>query len=137
LGPSRTLGRLLFGLYAAAGLSWLWVPLTWPLRCGLYGLLVGHAWYLYRLHVVASLPSAIRALAWHPRQGWRLCGNDGVWHRAQPCWPAFVSAHLVAVRFRTGRLAGRRVIVVADRVDGQAFRRLRVRLLQCVHADRD
>jgi hypothetical protein len=66
-----------------------------------------------------------------------LCGDDGVWHRARPGWPAFVSARLVAVRFRTGRFAGRPVIVVADRIDPQAFRRLRVRLLQCAHADRD
>ena len=56
---------------------------------------------------------------------------------ADPVLPVFVSHRLVAVRFRTGRLAYRNLLVVGQRCAAEDFRRLRVRLIQSAHGNRD
>jgi hypothetical protein len=130
LQASRILLRVLAAVYALVALVWLWVPLDWPARLALFSLLGGHFVFLYRLHVKPLQRFAVRALRWDRVRGWRLLCHGGEWLPAQLLTPAFVSYRLVAVRFRVGRFSTRTVVVVADRLDENLFRRLRVRLLQ-------
>ena len=130
LRPSRLL-LFAYGLvYSLAALAWLWVPLSWWGHMLLIGLLGGHFVFLYRLHVQPLLRCAVQALSWDAVRGWRLRSGKGEWCPAQLLTPAFVSHRLVAVRFRVGRFSRRSVVVVADRLEENEFRRLRVRLLQ-------
>jgi len=130
LQPSRLLLLALGVVYALAALVWLWVPVSWPGRLALFCLLGGHFVFLYRLHVKPLLRGAVQALRWDAVQGWRLRCHDGEWCPAQLLTPALVSYRLVAVRFRVGRFRTRTVVIVADRLNENDFRRLRVRLLQ-------
>jgi len=130
LQASRLLLLALGAIYALAALVCLWVPLSWPGRLLLFAVLGGHFVLLYRLHVKPLLRCAVQALSWDAVRGWRLHCHGGEWCPAQLLTPAFVSCRLVAVRFRVGRFSTRTVVVVADRLDENDFRRLRVRLLQ-------
>jgi hypothetical protein len=129
LQPSRILLLALVSVYALTALVWLWVPLSWPARLALLSALGGHFVFLYRLHVKPLLRRAVQALRWDAVRGWRLRCHGGEWCPAQLLTPALVSYRLVAVRFRVGRFSTRSVVVVADRLDENDFRRLRVRLL--------
>jgi len=135
LQPSPVVLLVLGVVYALTALVWLWVPLDWPGRLALFSLLGGHFVFLYRLHVKPLQRVAVQALRWDAVRGWRLRCHRGEWLPAQLLTPAFVSYRLVAVRFRVGRFSTRTVVVVADRLDEDLFRRLRVRLLQSA-ADR-
>jgi hypothetical protein len=92
---------------------------------------------LHGLHVGLWLPGAVCALSWDAQRGWRLQQSRGGWLEARPLVPVFVSARLVAVRFRVADGRRRSALVVADRCGVDDFRRLRVRLLQSAHGDRD
>ncbi len=130
LKPSRTL-LLGFGIvYLLVALVWLWLPVSWMGRLTVLAVLVGHFVMLYGLHIKPSRRCAVSALSWDGVRGWRLCCPQGQWLPAQLMLPAFVSFRLIAVRFRVGRVGQRRVVVVADRLSENDFRRLRVRLLQ-------
>jgi hypothetical protein len=130
LRPSKVLLSA-FGLaYLSVALVWLWVPLSWPGRLTVLVLLAGHFVLLYGLHIKPSRRRAVCALSWDSARGWRLRCRGGQWCPARLLLPAFVSYRLVAVRFRVGRFSCRRVVVVADRLSEDDFRRLRVRLLQ-------
>ena len=130
LQASRILLLALGAVYALTVLVWLWVPLSWPGRLALFGVLGGHFVFLYRLHVKPLLRRAVQALRWDAVRGWRLRCHGGEWLPAKLLTPALVSYRLVAVRFRVGRFSTRTVVVVADRLAENDFRRLRVRLLQ-------
>lgn len=130
LKPSRLLLFALGAVYALTAVVWLWVPLSWPGRLLLFGGLGWHFAFLYRLHVKPLLRCAVQDLGWDALRGWRLRCHGGEWLPARLLTPAFVSYRLVAVRFRVGRFSTRTVVVVADRLDENDFRRLRVRLLQ-------
>jgi hypothetical protein len=130
LKPSRVLLSG-FGLaYLLGALVWLSVPVTWPGRLTVLVLLAGHFVLLYGVHIKPSRRRAVRALSWDSARGWRLCCRGAQWLPARLLLPVFVSHRLVAVRFRTGGFSTRRVVVVADRLSEDDFRRLRVRLLQ-------
>lgn len=136
LGPSRQLWLLLALPHLLAAAVWLYLPLAWSLRLAAVCLLAARLLYLLQLHLSASRPSSIEALSWDQRRGWRLRDACGRWRNAELQLPVFVSRRLVAVRFRSGR--GRcSVLVPADRLPADDFRRLRVRLLQSAHGHRD
>jgi hypothetical protein len=130
LKPSRILLLALGAVYTLAALVWLWVPFSWLGRLALLGLLGGHFVFLYCLHAKPLLRRAVLALGWDAVRGWRIRCPGGEWLPAQLLTPALVSYRLVAVRFRVSRFSTRTVIVVADRLEENDFRRLRVRLLQ-------
>jgi len=130
LQASRLLRLALGAVYALTALAWLSVPLSWPARLALFAALGGHFVFLYRLHVKPLRRRAVRALRWDRARGWRLRCHGGEWLPAQLLTPALVTCQLVAVRFRVGRFSTRSVVVVADRLNENDFRRLRVRLLQ-------
>jgi hypothetical protein len=121
------------GLYLAAGTGCLFLPGS----AVLLTLLVLHGCYLYCTHIALCLPGAIRALSWDRQRGWRVRLASGAWLGAEPLAPVFVNYRLVAARFRTGRLGSRSALVVAERCTADDFRRLRVRLIQSAHGDRN
>ena len=128
---------VLVSLYVLAAVAWWQTPLATWMRWLVSTVLTAHFVYLYRLHITGTSTAAVRALRWDRAQGWRLRNADASWVSAQLCIPVFVSYHLVAVRFRTGRFRTRTLALSADRLGADDFRRLRVRLLQSVHGDRD
>jgi hypothetical protein len=132
----RASGHLLLvslGLYLAAALACWWAPAS----AALLAVLVVHFAYLYCSHIQPCLPSAICALSWDPVRGWRIRQVRGDWLDAEPVLPVFVTRRLVAARFRTGRWRYCTLLVVAQRCAADDFRRLRVRLIQSSHGDRN
>ena len=136
-GLSRSFLAVLVVLYALAILAWWNVSLSVLQHLLLTALLAGHFYCLFRVHIAATATASICALRWDRCRGWQLCGPDAEWVPVTICLPVFVSFRLVAVRFRTGRCKTRTLVLPADRLCTNDFRRLRVRLLQSVHGDRD
>jgi hypothetical protein len=137
LRASRLLRRAGLLLYPGAALSSLCLPLHAAWCAALWGVLGLNFLLVYRRHIAASAPTAIDGLAWDARRAWRIRGPQGDWRNATLCTPVFVSYRLAVARFRSGRWFSRSVIVVPDRLDREQFRRLRVRLIQSAHGDRD
>ena len=135
LQPSRILLIGAGALYLLTAFFWLHISLPGRYVAVLYAGLLAHFIYLYFLHIVNRLPVAITTLGWDRQRGWWLQYVNGRRSEVSLCLPVFVSRRLVAIRFRTGRLRCRSVIVVADRLDAEAFRRLRLRLIQSSHGD--
>ena len=133
LRASRHLLLASLGLYLAAALACWWAPVP----AALLVVPVVHFAYLYCSHVQPCLPTAICALSWDPVRGWRIRQARGDWLDAEPVQPVFVTRGLVAVRFRTGRCGYRTLLLVAQRCAADDFRRLRVRLIQSSHGDRN
>jgi hypothetical protein len=133
LKSSRILLAVATGLYILAVLFWLQVPLPGRVAATLYAGLAIHFLFLSGLHILNRLPVSINRLGWDHRRGWWLQYVDGRRRHAELCMPVFVSRYLVALTFRTGRLRYRSVIVIADRLEAEAFRRLRVRLIQSAY----
>ena len=132
---SRLLLTVAATLYGLAAVAWWCTPTPLPVRLAVSIVLILHFIYLYRVHISVTPASAVQTLDWNPLRGWRLCGGDGQWFDAQLLLPVFVTHRLVAVRFRVGRFDTRSLVVVGDRLSGDDFRRLRVRLLQSAHGD--
>lgn len=137
LAPSRLLSCVWLVLCLLAAGSLYSLSLSWPLCISLLGLLTAYGWFAYRLHIRLDLPNSIRALAWDARQGWQLRRRARGWQSVELCLPVLVTYRVVALRLQLGRWHRVSVIVVADRTDTDDFRRLRVRLLQSAHGDRD
>jgi len=131
-GHSPRLLKVLVCLHVAGAFAWLISPLSPAVRALAIGVLLVHFGYLHRRHVRPVAARAVRALYWERGSGWHVKLSTG-WYPATLCYPCYVTAALVAARFRIGRLRRVSVIVVDDRVDADSFRRLRVRLLQCAH----
>jgi hypothetical protein len=132
----RASGRLLLaslGLYLAAALACWWAPLP----AALLVVPVVHFVYLYCSHIRPCVARAICALSWDPVRGWRIRQARGDWLDAEPVLPVLVTRRLVAVRFRTGHCGYRTLLVVAQCCAADDFRRLRVRLIQSSHGDRN
>ena len=137
LAQSRLLSGAWLILYTLAVGSLCSLPLDWPLRLCLFGLLTAYAGFVYRLHIRLDLPYSICALAWDVRQGWQVRRRDGGWRRAELCLPVLVHYRFAALRVRFGRWRTMSVVIVGDRAGADDFRRLRVRLVQSAHGDRD
>ncbi|GEM_PF-1088454 len=134
---SRAMRAVLVSLHVLAAAAWWQLPLSLWARALVSIVLAVHFVHLYRLHITASSATAVKALSWDRARGWRLCSVHTSWVSAQLCIPVFVSYHLVVVRFRTARFRTCTLALSADRLGADDFRRLRVRLLQSVHGDRD
>jgi len=136
LKPSGIFLSVLVSLYSLAALAWWCVPLPTLARLLLTAGLTGHFFHLYRVHIAATSVTSVQALCWDRVKGWRVRGPAAVWIPAEMLLPVFVSYRFAAVRFRIGRFKTRSVVLLADRLPANDFRRLRVRLLQSAHGDR-
>jgi len=84
----------------------------------------------FRRQVTAGSRWAVSSIAWDKERGWRVASAAGDWRAVRPEIPVFVSFRLVVVRFRVSTCRRRSVVIVADRLGADDFRRLRVLLLQ-------
>ncbi len=130
LRPSPFLWRALFALHAAALAGWLLSPVPAVARLMALPVLAFSLLSLGRRHARPSSARAVIGLYWEQETGWHVRMRGG-WQAAELCLPCYVTATLAVARFRVGRWRRVAAIVVPDRVDADAFRRLRVRLLQC------
>jgi toxin CptA len=121
LKPSRLLAGALVSVHGLAGFA-AWISLS------------GWVQYLAWGAILASLAQALLRAA-HPalslelnedgRASWR--NRDGIWHEGRLGRSHFVSAALAVLELETARLRRRkRVILMADSVSPEDFRRLRV-----------
>ena len=130
LQPSRQLARLSLVFHLLGGLAWLLV--TAPIACKLAALLLigSHACYFHHLQIAATRAASVSGISWDKARGWQVYNPVTGWQVAELQTPVFVSARLVAVRFRISGFRCCNAVIVADRLAGDKFRRLRVRLLQ-------
>ena len=134
LGPSRLLIGAAAAVHALALAACLIASLHPLVRILLIALTGVHLVYFLRRQATATAGGAISGISWDVQRGWRVCAVPGGWQAAQPLSPVFITARLVVVRFR-GSLDKRcSAMIVADRLQHDEFRRLRVRLLQWARA---
>ncbi len=130
LQPSRVLARLSVLIHLLAGGAWLFVSVPVAGKLTVLLLIVLHAHYFHRIQITANSASSVSAVAWDRVRGWRVHNPVNGWQKAVVQMPVYVSARLVAARFHVGGLRCCSTVIVADRLDSDKFRRLRVRLLQ-------
>lgn len=134
--PSRIL-QLSIGLtHLAALVSLMLASLQSVALAALAILVIANALYLYACYTSMAMPASIRKLGWSPAQGWRLPQRDGESLPLSLREPLFVSRHLLVARFASHRYRHHSLLVVADSLNADDFRRLRVRLLQCANGDK-
>ena len=130
LQPSRRLARLSLVAHLLGGLAWILVTLPVAYKLAALLFIAGHARYFHRLQIAADCASSVSGIAWDSTRGWRVHNPVKGWQTAALQKPVFVSHRLVAARFRVSRFRCYSAVVVDDRLTGDKFRRLRVRLLQ-------
>ena len=130
LRPSRLVGAVAAAAHLAAAAGCCALPVAPGWRVLLVALLATHFHYFLRRQIGATAPGAICALGWDRLRGWRLRDARGDWRAARLILPVLVTAQLVIVRFGAGGRWPHSTVIVADRLDPDTFRRLRVRLLQ-------
>ncbi len=126
LGPSRLLAGLLGSTHIlAAGALWLApLPLAWALACSLA--LSAHLVWLVRLHAWRSGANALIDLELLDDCSVFVCSRTGAQERYRIAPSSFVSRPLVVLNLRSGvgRHRTRRVLIAADSLDAESFRRL-------------
>lgn len=128
LRPSRRLAWAFGGLHLGAVACALGNDLAIEVRLLVLVCVMLSAWCCLAVHATAGSARAIVLLAWDRQGQWRLVQRDG---RVLDAWlehGAYSHPMLVALALRTKDHGRRRVLVVADRVDADHMRRLRVRL---------
>jgi hypothetical protein len=137
LEPSRQLARLSLVVHMLGGLAWLLV--TFPVIYKLAALIFisGHARYFHQLQIAANSASSVSGIAWDKKRGWRVYNPAKGWQTAVLQMPVCVTPRLVAARFRVSRFRCCSAVIVGDRLAGDKFRRLRVRLLQSTRGHRN
>jgi hypothetical protein len=87
----------------------------------------------WRMHVSLRHPEAIRYLCWGEDNNWRLTRKDGTTLSTSLKPRVFIHPRLVVLRFRRSSWRAVSVLLTADRLAPESFRRLRVRLLIDLH----
>ncbi len=130
LQPSPLMLRLSLLAHLSGVLLWSLLSVAIGFKLLVLLCIAGHALYFYRLQITAVGASSISAIAWDMRRGWRVHNPVIGWQPALMLTPVFVHSRLVAARFRVGRFRSCSAVILHDRLPDEAFRRLRVRLLQ-------
>ncbi len=127
LGPSRLLTAMLGSTHILAGGA-LWLaslPLAWALACSLA--LSAHLAWAVRLHAWRSDAGALIDLELLDDFSVSVCSRTGPWEHYRIAGSSFVSRPLVVLNLRSGvGRQKRRVLIAADSLDADSFRRLRV-----------
>lgn len=129
LKSSRSLAALLIIAHSVAGTVLLLLPVAiWPLLAMIL-LLAVSAWYVVQRHALLRLPSSVIGLKLMDEGKLDMLTASGNWHEAQLGTEQFVNPRLTIVSYRCeGTRWTRHVVIVADMLDAEAFRELRVRL---------
>ncbi len=137
LGASPLLARVAAAVHLLAGAACLLASLPGALRWALAAASALHYGWFVRRQCRATTSRAVSGIAWDRQRGWTVrCGESG-WRGAQLLSPVFVSLPLVILRFRVSGGARCSALVVADRLDAEGFRRLRLRVLQSLQMTRN
>jgi len=83
----------------------------------------------WRTHVSLSHPAAIRQLRWGDGNHWQLTRRDGAMRHTALQTRVFIHPRLVILCFQDAWWRSSCVVLTADRLSPETFRRLRVRLL--------
>ncbi len=129
LKPSRTLFWLLtFSHLGAAGLLPTMGLPVWATAGLVASVLVSYLWLVAR-HALMRHPGATVSLLWPSGTQWHVRSRNGAEVSAQLSPESFVRPWLTVLLLRpeTGGRP-RNVVLLADMLDAEAFRRLRVRL---------
>lgn len=126
--PSARLLAAVLGVHALFLLPALWlavrIPWGWPLAL-LPFVAAAVAWRRLRLRA----PGSVVRMVWEGGDDWRWYRADGSVRHGRLAAGGVRLPWLVAVRLRaTGARRGETVLLAADSVGGNAFRRLRARL---------
>jgi len=130
LQPSRQLARLSLVIHLLGAVAWLLVSSPVVLKLTALIFIGIHALHFHRLQIAARGVTTVSGITWDKTRGWQVCNPVSGWQVAELQKPVFVSARLVAARFRVSRFRCCNAVVVSDRLSGDKFRRLRVRLIQ-------
>ncbi|MEA2092954.1 MAG: protein YgfX [Pseudomonadota bacterium] len=126
---SRRLGLLLAAVH---GTTLLMLPfMALPARVALVLALALLLAYIHarRSHVLRTRPDSIRELVWDSGNHWRLGLQSGTITRASLLPYVFIHPWLVILHFKRQDGRRSRLVLFADMLDPDDFRRLRVRLL--------
>lgn len=123
-------------MHAGAALFPFLVPLHAFLTLALVGVVLLSLHRAWRRHLGTR---RVTDAVWRADGSWELKTADGHTHDAGLAPQAYVSAYAVVLRFELERGGTRALVILPDSLDGESFRRLRVRLrLEAAmpHADR-
>jgi toxin CptA len=129
LRPSRRLFLLLCGSHLGAAASVLAAAIPLWLQMPALAALGLSAWRVLRRYARLSDPRSVRALATRTANAWELRLASGETVVVERLPTALVHPWLVIVHFRAGRERRWAVPVMADMLDSETHRRLRVRLV--------
>lgn len=129
LGPSPVLVLVLAALHAGGGLIALTLPLAWIWRVALLGAVGASLYRALALHGVRRAPGAVVALAFGDEARCALYRRGAGRWEAGRVVDCRVQARLVLLVVRSDeRRRASRVVIPADAVAPEPFRRLRARL---------
>jgi len=127
LGPSRLLAAVLAGAHVVAGAA-LWlapVPVTYALACSV--VLSVHLVWVVRRHALRTDDRALINLDLTDDGSVSVCTRAGLLRAYRVAGSTFVSPLLTVLSLRSETAPWtRRVLIPADSVDPDSFRRLRV-----------
>lgn len=126
---SPRLGVFLGAVHLGAAVMAAFSALAWPWRLVLWAALAASLVRAVRCHALRCVPGAVREIALDEHDGLSVRRNgDTATRRAQLCG-RFLHPWLTILVVRPeGRRRACPVVIAADAVEGEAFRRLRARL---------
>lgn len=129
LHPSRIFAAVLLVVHGGAAGCVLIVPLSWPVRVLLAALILLSLWYTLSRWGLLRHNRAVTALLWDDLGEWKLFSRDRKETAVRLEPDSFVSPGWVVLNFSAIDAPGRwSVVLLPDSLDGESFRRLRVRL---------
>jgi toxin CptA len=126
LRSSRLAGVLIAAHAAAAAALWI-APVPWPVAVAVAAVLAANAVWCVRGHAFRSAPSSVIELELARDGTLSAHRTDGTWTQYRIVGSSFVSRVLTVLNLRneaSGRV--RSVLITADAVDADGFRRMRV-----------
>ncbi len=133
--PSRYLAYYVLGVYAAAGLVVIGLPLPAWFKCAMLAVLLLFCAVTYQARVSLRSSRAVVGLNRHADGAWQLRTTDGAAHQARLLPDSYLHPELLVLNFRLAGGRRRSVVLVRDSADCADLRRLRVALALGVRED--
>lgn len=128
LGPSRLMAVWLTGMHSVPLLLLPWLPLPAWLKLAIIPILLYSLLDSWRKLIRRSHPAAVRHVIWQETEHCHLMLQSGKQLDVMLASQTFILPWLVILHFRTSRRHFRYLPVLADMLDEDVFRQLRVRL---------
>ena len=127
LRPSFRLAVILPVAHLLACVAVFWTTMPTGLCIFLFVLLVFNLYWTFGRFVRRRGPAAVTAMVWGPQLSWQLGSADGRWRSATLRPDSRLLPGMVLLSLQTGDKR-QRVLLFGDMLDGECWRRLRVRL---------